>query len=81
MCLIVLAVAYNGSKPIFQAVTTDDQLMMIWQIVLIGIALLISIRASVMAYRLLPVWLMTYRRSILAIPMVSPHQEGGQESP
>jgi hypothetical protein len=78
--LIVLAAAYNGSKPVLQAVKADAQWMMIWQIVLVSIALLISIRASVIAYQLLPAWLIAYRRSTLAMPMVSPHQEADRES-
>lgn len=77
--LIVLAVAYNGSKPIIRAITTDPQLMMIWQIVLVAIALFISLRASVIVYRFLPAWLMTARRGILAVPPGSVPREGGQD--
>jgi hypothetical protein len=78
--LIVLAVAYNGSKPIFRTITTDTQLLMIWQIVLAVIALLISIWVSAIVYRSLPAWLMAFRRSLLAIPTVPLSRGEGQES-
>jgi hypothetical protein len=78
--LIALTAAYSGSKPIFRALTTDDEVLMIWQIVLVVLALLISIQVSATVYQFLPTWLSTCRRNLLATPLASPSQEEGPDS-
>lgn len=78
--LIALAQAYKGSKPLLAMTSADPELVMIWQIVLVFIALLVAIRVSVIVYRFLPTWLTSARRSLLDIPMPYPSREEREDS-
>jgi hypothetical protein len=77
---VVLAAIYSGSKPVLQTITADDQVLMIWRIALVVIALLISFRVSAIVYRSLPAWLVAFQRSILEVPTVPLSHREGDES-
>ena len=59
----VLAVGYKSLRPIFQYLIDDPEPLMVFQLVLVVIAIGIIIRAGLIIYNSLPAWIIRFRRS------------------
>jgi hypothetical protein len=59
----VLAVAYKSLHPVFLFFATDPEPLMIFQLVLLVIAVVIIVRAGLIIYNALPAWIIRFRRS------------------
>lgn len=72
--LIVLSVGYTALRPVIQGFFDEPEVLMVFQIVLVVIALLIVIRPSIVIYKALPTWLVHLRDSLSSYQMQPPAQ-------